>query len=317
MRNQIVIILALLFSGIGEICAEGKRDFIHHLIMDGNEKEVRWKITKFPSLLKLHYTEDSKVLPLHHAAQLGSPELVKFMIDSGAELDATCYNNFTALHLCKSPESAKHLIAAGAKTTIVDSWGKTALQFAALNSRQDVAKAMLEAGATLDIVTATALGMNKEATELARNNPELVKSSDPNQHVLHRNEGPLGVAASLGNLELVKLYIELGADVNAFNHYPLGVGGFSPLINAVVGGHEDVVEFLLAHGADPNVKVGKFGADLLDGVREHGSKRMIAMIEKARGPRAEQIGADKPASLTEQKSEVGDKLQSEEKERTR
>lgn len=289
MLNQTVIIFALLLAWPDVAHAEGKRDFIHHLIMDGNETEARRKITKYPSLLKLPYTEDSKVLPLHHAAQHSSPELVKFMIDSGAELDAICYNNFTALHLCKSPQSAKLLIAAGADTTLVDSWGKTALQYAALSGRSDVAKSMIEEGATLDILTATALGMNKEAAELARKNPESVKSSNPDEHVLHRNESPLGIAASVGNLELVKLYVELGADVNTYNLYPLGAGGFSPLTNAVGGGHEEVVKFLLQKGADPNVKIGKFGMNLLDSVREQGSKEMISMLEKAANIRTDDL----------------------------
>lgn len=302
-----IVTLALILACGTHIRAEGNRDFIHHQIMDGKEDEVRRKITKYPSLLELPYTERSKVLPLHHAVQYSSPELVKFMVDKGAEINATCYNNFTALHLCKSSEAAKILLEAGADTTVIDSWGKTALQFSALSGRTDVAEAMIEAGANLDLLTATALGMTEKATKMAKADPKLLESPGPSQHVLHRNESPLGIAASKGNLELVKLFVELGADVNSFNPYPLGAGGYSPLINAVGGGHEDVVEFLLQKGANFNVKVGKFGVDLIDAVREQGSEKILSMLERARINEAEQDGADQPATAPESKSEGSQK----------
>ena len=307
MQCKAIIVLSLILCCIGQAHAEGKRDFIHFLIMDGKEDEVRRKVTKYPTLLELPYTKDSKVLPLHHAAEYSSPELVKFLIEKGAKIDATCYNNFTALHLCKTPEVATVLINAGADTTVIDSWGKTALQFAALSGRTDVAKAMIKAGVKLDLLTATALNMTDEATKMVKANRELLKSSEPDQNVLHRSETPLAIAASNGNLDLVKLYVELGADVNSFNSYPLGAGGYSPLTNAIGGNHEDVVEYLLQAGADPDVKVGKFGVDLLEAVKKNENKKIITMLEQARSKKTEQGGAGQPATAPELKSRDNEK----------
>jgi len=60
-------------------------------------------------------------------------------------------------------------------------------------------------------------------------------------------ETPLILASSLGNIRLVRLFVEHGADVN----YGNGRSGYlTPLMYAAMAGHEEVVIYLLAKGAD-------------------------------------------------------------------
>jgi ankyrin repeat protein len=59
--------------------------------------------------------------------------------------------------------------------------------------------------------------------------------------------GPLHAAAAKGHLEVVKILLENGADVNIFHHN-------KPLHNAAMNGHIEVARILLAHGADINAK---------------------------------------------------------------
>ena len=59
--------------------------------------------------------------------------------------------------------------------------------------------------------------------------------------------GPLHAAAAKGHIEVVKILLENGADVNIFHHN-------KPLHNAAMNGHIEVAEILLAHGADINAK---------------------------------------------------------------
>ena len=85
-------------------------------------------------------------------------------------------------------------------------------------------------------------------------------------------------AAALGNLEAVKQHIDAGTDVNA-----KGVVG-SPLHYAAIEGREgceEIVELLIANGADVNAKdvydktpldLAKRHPELADLLRKHGGK---------------------------------------------
>lgn len=58
---------------------------------------------------------------------------------------------------------------------------------------------------------------------------------------------PLMRACAVGNLEMVKLLVELGANVDADN-----MEGWRALISACDGGHADIVDFLIKAGAEVN-----------------------------------------------------------------
>ncbi len=57
------------------------------------------------------------------------------------------------------------------------------------------------------------------------------------------------VAATDGNLELVRYHIENGVDPNYQHPEILS----TPLVAAILNGHHDIVEFLLGNGADPTL----------------------------------------------------------------
>ena len=66
---------------------------------------------------------------------------------------------------------------------------------------------------------------------------------------------PLWRAESEGKIHVVRLLVELGADVNS----TASDNGSTPLYGACVGFHMDVIKFLVSHGADidkPNIGVG-------------------------------------------------------------
>ena len=58
-------------------------------------------------------------------------------------------------------------------------------------------------------------------------------------------------AAREGNIAAVKQHLAAGTDVNAKDDG----GGWTPLLNAVRGGHKEIAELLLANGADVNAKI--------------------------------------------------------------
>ena len=66
-----------------------------------------------------------------------------------------------------------------------------------------------------------------------------------------RGRTPLHRAASGGHKEVVELLIAEGADVNAKTD-----AGFTPLCDAAQFGHKEIAELLIATGADVNAKRG-------------------------------------------------------------
>ncbi|GMM56739.1 Hos4 protein [Maudiozyma humilis] len=65
---------------------------------------------------------------------------------------------------------------------------------------------------------------------------------------------PLHEAALNGHLEVVRVLVEHGADPNVRSYEMFGD---TPLIDASANGHLDVVSYLLAHGADPTITNAK------------------------------------------------------------
>jgi ankyrin repeat protein len=80
-------------------------------------------------------------------------------------------------------------------------------------------------------------------------NPSSVSKYEINQKG-HTGDTPLTVAASKGNLEIVKLLVEHGAVVDAGKE----AGDRTPLIEAAGHAHADVVQYLIAKGADVQTK---------------------------------------------------------------
>jgi len=60
----------------------------------------------------------------------------------------------------------------------------------------------------------------------------------------------INLAASTGNIEAVKQYLDAGGDVNAKDKVA------TPLYWAASEGHKEIVELLIANGADVNLRSG-------------------------------------------------------------
>jgi ankyrin repeat protein len=93
--------------------------------------------------------------------------------------------------------------------------GETALMVAAIQGRSDMASKLVFAGAQFEF----------------------------------KGWNPLLYAATGGKDEVVKLLLDLGANINAVSD-----NGTTPLMMAVRGGHKSTVKLLLDRGANPNMK---------------------------------------------------------------
>jgi uncharacterized protein len=94
---------------------------------------------------------------------------------------------------------------------------------------------------------------------------------------------PLHAAAAGRHLEVCRLLLAAGADVNATQH-----GGYTPLHEAAQHGDIEMVELFLSAGADPTVRVPEgTPADLADAAGHQDVARRLREVEAARiGPSA-------------------------------
>jgi ankyrin repeat protein len=156
---------------------------------------------------------------LMHAAALGNVETVRFLIDSGADINAKNDLGATALlWAARDPDKARLLIEHGADVNVQSKQGRTPLMLAALrDGGSDIVALMLAKGAKVN----AADGVGDTA---------------------------LLLAAEIGNIETMRLLIAKGADVHAINRY-----GDSTLFAAARGRRTEAVRLMIEKGVDPNL----------------------------------------------------------------
>ena len=99
------------------------------------------------------------------------------------------------------------------------------------------------------------------------------------------------MAAEGGHKEIVDLLIAKGADINAMAGAGDGVG-WTPMHEAAEGGHKKVVELLILKGADINAKNGDGGTPL-DLAIEHKNTEIADILRKHGGKKSGELKAEK------------------------
>ena len=226
---------------------------------------------------------DYGVTPLSLACDNGSPEMVTRLLEAGAVADAALSTGETPLMTCSrtgSVDAVRALLDAGANPSAAETWqGQTALMWAAAEGHTGIVRALVERGA--DVHARTAGGFTALLLAAREDKPELATLLlDAGADVNATAPGgatPLIVATVRGHARLAILLLEQGADPNA------GEAGYTPLhwasgswhteltgslrgietardaewrsMNGVREGRLALVEALLAHGADPDVRL--------------------------------------------------------------
>jgi uncharacterized protein len=154
--------------------------------------------------------------------------------------------------------------------------GTTAVLYAVYSKHKDIAELLIASGVEPNIFEAAASGRVERVRELVKQQPELIHAYSPDGWTaLHLNFGDLNVVKLLldngadinavsknkikatplqgsvvmKNLELAKLLIDRGANVS-----PHGEEGTTPLHESAGSGQLDFVKLLLEHGADVNAR---------------------------------------------------------------
>lgn len=156
---------------------------------------------------------------LQWAADAGLLDMVKLLIQKGADINAIDMDGFTPLIAAANYDSEQHnqilkaLLDSGAKIDAISKNGDTALMYAIHNFKTDNARTLVKAGANINCKN-------------------------------HLGITPLMKAAQLGRLEIAKYLISAGADINAVD-----ARGKTVLAVAKEAGYRTLIEILVDHGA--------------------------------------------------------------------
>jgi len=180
--------------------------------------------------------------PLHHAAAMNRPAMVRLLLELGADARAT------------------------------DDVGRSALTVAAASKAgPDVLELLQAAGAAFDLLAALTLGRYDLAERILAEDPRRIGADGRDTVALHLLVAQRDVAG-------VKWLIERGVDVNAkrvlwdCNHTALHV--------TAEGGAIELARILLDAGADPGIQDDKYQSTVLGWAEFCGQPEVAALLRR-------------------------------------
>jgi ankyrin repeat protein len=189
--------------------------------------------------------------PLILAVRSGLIDVVRWLLDHGADMKATADSHFTPLHVAEDPEIIKLLLEHKVDVNAENVHGRTALEEAASwtahfarypqaksewEKWRTITKTLLDGGAEYDIRSACYLGDVDRVRVLARDKKQA------------GDKTAMRIAATYGQAKIVRLLLEQGADPKDANFAGLPVSYFAIE-------HPSVLKLLFDAGASPKVTV--------------------------------------------------------------
>jgi len=205
----------------GEFAPDLATEEIRVAIREGTPGRVSSLLSIWPELLEVR--DGNGMTPLFLAAMVGQPEIVRLLLNSGADMHAA--NRFGAMPLHQAAYAGHRrivemLLERGEKVDVKDGDDRTALHLTAWNNRQEIALLLIEKGARVD----TGDSAGKGAT-------------------------PLHYAAALGSADVARVLLEHCANIDA-----MAMEGATPLHIAVSRKRPELVRLLIRYEAEATRK---------------------------------------------------------------
>jgi uncharacterized protein len=248
----------------------------HTIQVEKTLDAVRGASGEAQRLLRLVYAALAEV----EAAAIGAPDLgaaeqaalAAQLVDRSAEVTAAvarAHEFVAAIKVGDSDRVTGLLAGAAGLANATDDAGVPAARLAVYHGRPEIAAALAEAGAELQIWDGAALG-RLEIVEAAhkRWGEFILNDYSRDGHT------PLGLAAFFGHEDIARWLIEKGADVHAVSQNPMRV---QPLHSAVAGNHTEIARLLLAAGADANAEQ-QDGFRPLHAAAQNGNAELVALL---------------------------------------
>lgn len=175
-------------------------------------------------------------------------EIAKILLKNGISVNSKSKHYGMLIHwaaFCGRTEIVKLLLDKGADINAKDKMGNTPILRAMSQNKIETVKLLFNSGA--DPLTMGPLGFNLLEYATDKGDKEFVKQiATKIKNDSKKGLNALTTAARKGDLPMLKLLIEAGFDVNDKDSF----GSESPLIKASYYGKKEVVEYLLEQGAD-------------------------------------------------------------------
>ncbi|KAL3282471.1 hypothetical protein HHI36_005654, partial [Cryptolaemus montrouzieri] len=254
-ENGNVEIAKILLEFNADVCAKDiyGRTALDAAFWNGDERLILALLEKTKNInISTNNREDS---PLHLAAELCSPDLVKWLLRKGADVNAKKYRGKTPLHVAALRGNAsitEILIDFGADYNNRDEEGETPLLIASRHGNEEVVSILLKYEVNVNIRVRrgeTALHLlieNKVHEKTIR--MLLSKGVDVNTGSII-NRTSLHICAIYGHSEIAQTLLEFGADPDLQD-----ANGQTSLHLACMQGNEGVIQVLLQHGIRIDLK---------------------------------------------------------------
>ena len=183
--------------------------------------------------------------PLHLACTNRNAAMVERLLSAGADANAASLNGETVLMTCArsgGAQAVKALLVKGARVNVKEkAHDQTALMWAAAQRHPEVTELLIEAGAEINATSRT------YAQTVVGEQTQRFGREELNYTVLRGGSTPLLFTARSGDTASARLLLAAGANVN--DALP---DGTSALVLAAHSGHGETAAMLLEKGANPN-----------------------------------------------------------------
>ncbi|XP_077401157.1 protein phosphatase 1 regulatory subunit 12A isoform X1 [Vanacampus margaritifer] len=229
----------------------------------------------------INYANVDGLTALHQACIDDNPDMVTFLVTHGASINQPDNEGWIPLHAaasCGYLGIAEYLISQGASVGVVNSEGETPLDIAEEEAMEELLQNEINRQG-VDIEAA-----RKEEERIMLRDARQWVNSGQIQDIRHAKSGgtALHVAAAKGYVEVLKLLIQAGYDVNIKDY-----DGWTPLHAAAHWGKEEACRILVENLCEMDV-INKMGQtpfdvsdeDVLGYLEELQKKQNLLMSEK-------------------------------------